>query len=742
MTTTEDVQIVEGTVERVLYSNPANGYAVVEVAPFDGQEKLTVTGALGAVALDDSLRISGSFVQHKKFGRQFQAASAQPASPRTEYGIVRYLAGPRVEGLGIELARRVVAKFGTKTLEILDREPERLREVEGIGRKRLKAIRASWRSDTARREGLVFLHTYGIGPALAERILDALGADALAGLRTNPYIMIERVSGVGFKTADAMARSLGIAADAPGRLRAGLLHTLDLAAQEGHVCLPGRTLLADASALLDVDEPAIRARLRDLVEEHRAVIAAVRSPESATVDYRVYSPYSYEAEREAAERLIVQIGEAGSPAPAPVELDLPAMLSDEQREAVRLLFHAKVAVLTGGPGVGKTTVLRTLTRNWNLWGRKLALACPTGRAAKRLEDVVGQEAKTLHRLLRFDPKDGRFSQNGADPLEADVVVVDESSMVDLALFVHLLRALRPEAQLLLVGDADQLPSVGPGRILGDVIDSGCVPVARLTKVFRQSQTSDIVTLAHDILRGTADPELARGQQVVFVEENDASAGAQRIRDLVVDRLPTEMGLDPVRDIQVLTPTNKGTTGSVELNKLIQEARAPSGQQIVFGDYAFRRGDRVMQIRNDYDRDLFNGDMGAVVDLMESTGTVVCEFDGKKQEYSRKQLQDLQLAWAISVHKSQGGEFPAVVLAIYPHHFMLLRRQVLYTAVTRAKRLLVLVGSRGAFRQAVSNNKMAARYTHLADRLRGHSIERWFPPPAEAAEGSAAPGDGD
>lgn len=723
-----DLQFIEGSVERVVFTNPETGYGVVDLLPFSTDERVKVAGILGLVAVDDTLRIAGGWVEHKRFGLQFQAKSAIPVSPKSEFGIFRYLTGPRVQGIGPEFARRIIEKFGAQVFEVLDQTPERLREVEGIGKKRAKKIMRTWQTDAGRREGLVFLHTYGVGPALAEKILDELGMGALATIRTDPYVMIERVSGVGFKTADNMARALGIAKDAPGRIRAGLIHTLDLAQFEGHLCLPGAALIRDAMTLLEIDEKPIRAVLRDLTLEHRLVIASVPAAGDDGKSYFVYTPTSFMAQQEAADRVRLRLLDEAPKAADHAAIDMPAMLSEEQREAVATLYTARFAILTGGPGVGKTTVLKTLTAAWRRDGLALALACPTGRAAKRLEEVSGLEAKTLHRLLRFDPKAGAFSHDADEPLEADIVVVDESSMLDMALFVHLLRALKPSTRLILVGDADQLPSVGPGRVLGDLIESGAVPVARLTRIFRQDAGSRIVSLAHDVLDGSARPEEIDGGEVLFVDEPDVERGALRLRDLLLEELPANYGLRPFEDIQILTPTNKGVVGTAEINKLIQKSRQVEGARAFFGDNAFCRGDRVMQIKNDYTRELYNGDMGAVVDVIESTATVVCDFDGKTQEYSGKELADIVPAWAISVHKSQGGEFPVVLMALYPQHFMLLRRQVLYTGITRARRLLVIVGSPQSFRQAVQNNKMAQRHGHLAWLVRGIVIERFFPPP--------------
>ncbi len=722
-----DVQAVEGQVSRVVFSNEETGYAVVRLEP-DGRAAITVAGSLGGVAEEDRIRAFGSFEEHGKFGRQFRAVSVERLNPTTLKGMERYLGGPRVKGIGPEFARRIVAAFGHDTFRVLDEEPQRLREVEGIGRKRAGQIAEDWHRENGRRELLVFLQGHGLGPGLAARVETVLGEDALARVQTNPYVMVEKVSGVGFRTADRIARSMGIEVTAGRRLRAGLLHVLDEALLEGSLCLPGELLLEQGAALLEVEQDLLRRVLRQLVDRGETVIArpALRMGDQSG-GYMVYKAFAFMAETEAARRILLHLEDddgrlAVSCGPDDPEL---AELSDEQRDAVMTLLGARIAVLTGGPGVGKTTVLRSLVAIWRRAGLRVALACPTGRAAKRLEEVTGAAAATIHRLLRFDGKKRAFSHDADHPLEADVLVIDEVSMLDLPLFLHLLRALPRGCRLLLVGDADQLPSVGPGSVLGDLIGSAAVPVARLTRVFRQATRSGIVPLAHAILQGEI-PDLPRdrGADLFFVETDDPESGAEVIRELVLRELPRRAGISGPQDIQVLAPMHRGPAGTRELNRVVAEALGADRPALSFGDEVFRRGDRIMQVRNDYDRELFNGDMGWVVDLQAEEEVLIADFDGRRHEFKKRQLGDLQPAWAISVHKSQGGEYPAVVLPIFGQHWMMLQRQVLYTAVTRARRVLVIVGSRRALARAIGNVETARRFGHLADWLRREDAEIW------------------
>lgn len=717
-------QVVEGLVENVIHRNEDSGYAVVRLRLDDGRDRVVV-GLLGDCELEDRLRVAGRLEDHPRFGRRFRAESVQRVSPSTLRGIERYLAGPRVQGIGPELARRLVAHFGTSTLEILDRSPERVTEVEGIGEKRARAIAASWKSETLRRELLVFLQGHGLGPGTSLRVLAELGADSMPAIRNDPYILAEKVSGIGFRTADRLAEQLGIEKQHPSRLKAGLRWLLDEALGEGHTNLPAENLLERASRLLGCDANPVRHTIRDLVVAGALVVAR---PRDRGTPWSVHLADAWACEREAA-TLVLDLLEKASrsavPAPPPAFAD--ERLSDEQNAVVASIRSERLAVLTGGPGVGKTTILQRLVSLWSAEGKSVVLASPTGRAAKRLEEVVGRPASTIHRLLKFDPRRRRFLHGQDDPLQADVVVCDEASMLDLPLFVHLVRALRSESRLLLVGDADQLPSVGPGSVLADLVGAANVPTYRLTRVFRQARESGIVRMAHQVLEGELDLSLGRMPgDLRFIDCEGPEEGAAVVRDLVVRSLPRELGLDPVSDIQVLCPMNRGPAGTQELNRCIQEGLGKDRPAVHGPGCIFHVGDRVMQTRNDYDRELFNGDVGAIRSIDVERGEVEVVFDGRTQVYKREQLHDLVPAWAMSVHKSQGGEYPAVILTLFPQHFMLLRRQVLYTAITRARRSLTIVGTRRCLAAAVERNEAAHRFGHLREWIEGVPAEAWNP----------------
>ncbi len=735
-----------GSVERITYYNPENGYSVVRLRPESrntpgmGRDGLvTAVGNLPELTPGEFLRLQGKWVNHPKHGLQFQVELCEQTLPATVAGIQRYLGSGLVRGIGKRLAERIVAHFGAQTLEVIEHHPERLREVPDIGPKRAARLVAAWEEQKQVKEIMLFLHSYGVSTALAVKIYKTYGDEALAIVRDDPYRLARDIYGVGFKTADKIARSLGLSPEHPSRLEAGLVYALGQMVDEGHVYLPRAELTVRAAELLEVDAGLLEAAVERLAQEGRVVLEEVpplRKEAAAPgavcepgAEYRIPAVYLtplHVSERGVAARL----GNLGgalfsrlSDIP-PALTPLPADLSPQQQQAVRAALGSPVSVLTGGPGTGKTTAIRALISVLEAAGKTCLLAAPTGRAARRLAEAAGRPASTIHRLLGYSPAEG-FKVNEKNPLAADLLVVDEASMLDIVLAYHLFKALAPGTHVLLVGDVDQLPSVGAGDVLRDVIASGRVPVTRLERIFRQAAGSYIITNAHRINRG--EMPLFPGARAepppdffLFPAE-EASEAADWVVDVVARRIPQKFGLHPQRDVQVLAPMYRGPAGVTALNERLQEALNPPAEgkpeKRLFGQ-RFRLGDKVMQVRNDYDKEVFNGDIGVVTGLSLVEHTLSVDFEGRVVTYDWTEADTLVLAYAVSVHKSQGAEFPAVVMPLVMQHYMMLQRNLLYTAVTRARRLCVLVGSRRAIASAVRNNKVARRYTALDWRLAG------------------------
>jgi len=719
-------QTLLGTVERVVFSGGDGAFTVARLKLERDGEVITVVGSLVGVPAGASLRLVGRFETTARFGAQFRIEHYTEVAPATLEGLRRYLGSGLIKGIGPELASRIVDRFGIETLEILDRDPTRIGEVAGIGQSRARAVRDAWAAQRQVREVMVFLQGYGVSPAFAARIYKRYGAASIARVRENPYRLAFDVWGIGFLSADKLAAALGVAPDAPARLEAGVRHVLDDESGNGHVFVPRARLCQKAAALLDQPEDDVTAAIDRLARVGEVAIDAtvVEDPK----DPAIYETLLYRAETALAAGL-ARLLDAPAPALA-VEADKAIAwyereagiaLARQQAEAVKLALAAKVAVVTGGPGVGKTTIVRGIVSILKRKGLTVALAAPTGRAAKRLADATGAPASTLHRLLEWRPASATFGRCPSNPLEADVLIVDEASMLDVRLGADLVAALASSARLVLVGDVDQLPSVGPGSVLGDVIASGVVPTVRLTEIFRQAAESLIVVNAHRIQEG-AEPELGAAaadresdrRDFFFLEEEDPAAAATLIRDLVAVRLPRRYGFSP-QEIQVLSPMHRGELGAGNLNRLLQETLTAGAPGIERGQRTLRVGDKVMQVKNDYDKEVWNGDSGCV----EGVGaeTLAVRFDDRLVEYSLDELDTLVLAYAATVHKSQGSEYPAVVIPVHTQHYVMLQRNLLYTAVTRGKRLVVLVGTRKALALAVRNADVAARASGLAARLR-------------------------
>jgi exodeoxyribonuclease V alpha subunit len=721
-------ETLAGTVERVVFSGGDGTFTVARLKLDQGGMIVTIVGSLMGIPEGAALRVTGRYETSSRFGEQFRIARYTEVAPATIEGLRRYLGSGLIKGIGPELAGRIVDRFGIETLEVLDRDPSRIGEVPGIGRSRARAVRDAWAAQRQIREVMVFLQGYGVSPAFAARIYKRYGAAAIARVRENPYRLAFDVWGIGFRSADKLAAALGVAPDAPARLEAGVRQVLDDEASSGHLFVPRRALAGKAAALLEQDELQVDAAIDRLARGGEVAVDASVVDDPA--DPAVYETSLYRAEAALAagvQRL------AQAPAPRAVadadaadaairgyERAAGIALARQQAEAVRMAIGAKVAVVTGGPGVGKTTIVRGIVSILRKQGLTVALAAPTGRAAKRLSDATGAPASTLHRLLEWRPATGTFGRNAQTPLDCDVLIVDEASMLDVRLGADLVAALPARARLVLVGDVDQLPSVGPGAVLADVIASGVAPTVRLTEIFRQAAESLIVVNAHRIQQGEL-PEMgtppgdrsADTRDFFFLEQEDAVAAAELIRDLVAVRLPRRYGLSP-HEVQVLAPMHRGDLGAGNLNRLLQEALTAGAPEIARGQRVLRVGDKVMQIRNDYDKEVWNGDSGLVTEV--GGDGVIVRFEDRQIPYTADELDALVLAYAATVHKSQGSEYPAVVVPVHTQHFVMLQRNLLYTAVTRGKRLVVLVGTRKALSLAVRNGDVAARASGLRARL--------------------------
>jgi exodeoxyribonuclease V alpha subunit len=711
----EEIETLHGTVARIAFRAAEGDFAVVRLRVIGDQKvdsEVTVVGSLGGLLEGERLLVEGTWERHASFGRQFRVHKAAVELPQTAAGVQRYLEG--LEGIGARSAERLVAAFGKDAIEVVEKEPWRVAQVPGMGRSRADRAHRDALGRKEEREATVFLQGFGISLAYARRIRKFYGAAAVGRVRENPYRLSRDVPGIGFQVADRIAQSMGIERDSPLRMEAGLLYTLEKLADDGHACASHEHLLAHASELLSLNRDGLVSALAALIADGALV------EEGANVYLRRL--HSAEVEAAAAALALLHADRQVPPKVTP-----PIHLGEAQKRAIALVGQAGMVVVTGGPGTGKTTLLRALVDAWEADHRKVLVAAPTGRAARRLTEATGRSAVTVHRLLEWGRAGERrrvgFGRDRANPLEADLIVVDEASMLDILLARALLLAIRPGTRLILVGDVDQLPPVGPGQVLSDLIHSGVVPVARLDQVFRQAGGSRITENAYRILHGELPvpaPKEEPKADFYFIEISDP----ERVHNLVVrlcrDRIPSAFGFHSRREVQVLSPMRRGTGGTDELNLALQAAFA---NRELAGRRELRVGDKVMQVRNDYDRDVYNGDVGLVAAVTETEAgiRITVDFEGRPVEYEGESVGDLELAYAMTVHKSQGSEYPAVVLVLLPQHRLLLQRNLLYTAVTRAKRLLILVGSGGALRWAVENSSAERRSTGLCARLRGAGV---------------------
>jgi exodeoxyribonuclease V alpha subunit len=716
------VESLSGLIERVTFYNEENGFVVLKVSVRGQREPVTVLGNLPAVNPGEWLTAEGRWVQDREFGRQFRAALLRSSAPTTPEGISKYLGSGMVKGIGPVLAQRLVQKFGERIFAIIEEESARLEEMDGIGPLRRKRIKEAWAEQKVIREIMVFLHSNGVSTSRAVRIFKTYGTEAIEKVRSDPYRLARDIPGIGFKTADQIAQKIGIPPDSLLRAAAGLNHVLAEATGDGHCALPRDGLRQGAIELLAVEGTTVDQALDRALAQEELVREAIGEQDL------LFLPALRWAEETVARRLRALAGEAPnypamdiSRALVWCEEKTGKQLATSQREALALALTRRALVITGGPGVGKTTLVNALLAILRAKRVRCLLAAPTGRAAKRLTETTGLEARTLHRLLEGQAGAGRFKRNEQHPLECDLLVVDEVSMVDVIMMSHLLRALPASAALILVGDIDQLPSVGPGMVLRDVIDSRVMPVVRLTEVFRQVANSRIIVNAHRINEGR-DPEpgpAGADSDFFFVERADPGAITQTLVEMVKTRIPARFGLDPIRDVQVLCPMNRGSLGVRELNGHLQavlnppRAEEPSVEK--FGT-TFRPRDKVIQTENDYDKDVFNGDIGQVTRIEPDERRVIVRFDQREVAYEYDELDEVSLAYAITIHKAQGSEFPAVVIPLAMQQFLLLQRNLLYTGVTRGRRLVVLVGQRQALSMAVRNHHTQHRHSGLLWRL--------------------------
>lgn len=700
-------------VEHITYQNQENGWSVMKVKVKGYDNIVTLTGSLLDVPVGSVLLVDGDWRVAPKYGQQFVAQSWTEGMPATLYGIEKYLGSGLVKGIGPAYAKAIVSRFGLETIDVIENDIERLLEVPRLGKKRMEKIRESWEKQKDIKEVMVFLQGHGVSTAFAAKIYRKYEKQSIAKVKENPYQLADDIWGIGFKTADSIASKLGYEKNDPRRCRSGILYTLNELAEEGHVYAEHEQLVEAAVKLLEAEETPVRQALASMMEAKDVI---------ADNDV-IYLPPFYYAENGSAKRLQSLLADKSlfnSDVAAEPEAEYGSkaggIVYDEvQQAAIQQALDSKVMVLTGGPGTGKTTTTQGIIAAFKARHMSILLAAPTGRAAKRMTEATGMEAKTIHRLLEYNPMDG-YKRNDENPLEGDALIVDECSMIDILLFYNLMKAIPSNMRLILVGDIDQLPSVGAGNVLRDIIDSQQIPVVRLTRIFRQAQSSRIVMNAHAINDGQF-PNIKNGLDTdfFFINQEDADEMVKLIIGLVRDRLPKKYGYPP-KEIQVLTPMQRGTVGAGNLNIELQNALNPTAPSLARGGYTFRQGDKVMQIRNNYDKNVFNGDIGYITAVDTNERTLVVTFDSRVVEYDITELDEIVLAYAITIHKSQGSEFPVVVMPVTMKHFVMLQRNLIYTGITRAKKICVLVGTTKALAYAIRNQTVSKRNTKLKERL--------------------------
>lgn len=715
---------VSGLVDRVTFHSEDTGFAVLRVKARGHRDLITVVGTLPSVTAGEWIEASGEWIVDRKHGQQFKADTIQTTQPDTLEGIEKYLGSGMIKGIGPVYAAKLVKKFGKEVFEVIESTSALLERVDGIGPMRRASIKAAWNEQKSVREIMTFLFSHGVSTARAFRIYKTYGEDAIEKVRLDPYCLAKDIHGIGFQTADKIAASLGIPRDSDLRARAGVEYVLQELTDDGHCAYPRSQLTEAAVRILDIPENIVETAVDHLVSESRLVPSRIHGREDlvflASLEY---------AERQLARHLI-ELAKGKHPSPAIdadkaigwVQEKISLTLDDAQAAALRNTFSSKVMVITGGPGVGKTTLIRAILKIFRVKKQKVVLCAPTGRAAKRISETTGAEAKTIHRLLIYDPKRNQFKHDAEHPLSGDIFIVDEASMIDLPLAYQLIRAIPLHAALVIVGDVDQLPSVGPGCVLRDIIESNAVPVSRLTHIFRQAARSAIVTNAHRVNEGlmpefpAEKPSSPDASDFYFVAAEEPEKACRMIVRLVTESIPKRFGFKPREDIQVLTPMQRGELGARNLNVQLQQALNPRGEALERFGWTYRVGDKVMQLQNDYDKDVFNGDIGRIVKIDETERELHIRYDDRTVSYDFRELDELALSYATTIHKSQGSEYPCVVVPIHTQHFVLLQRNLLYTAITRGKKLVVLVGTQKALSIAIGRMEAHTRITTLKERL--------------------------
>ncbi len=712
---TDAAEEISGTVEKLIYRSEETGYTVCAVKVPERGDPVTVVGRCPAIWLGENIKAEGQWIRHKRHGFQFQAEQLICIAPTSAKGIERYLASGMIRGIGKVNAQRLVSEFGEDTLRVIEKESRRLEKVEGIGPARRKMIKESWNEQKAVRDIMIFLQSHGVGTAQSARIYRTYGQNAISMISENPYRLCTDIWGIGFKTADKVATSIGLPHDSPARARAGLVYVMSTLTDEGHCYSPLSELLLKAEELLGIPVETLST----------AAGYEIKRGSLIKEDDRIYPASLYTAEVGIAS-CVAKLKKTDQPA-KPVQVDKALKWAEKmmnisfdptQRNALTMALNEKISIITGGPGVGKTTIIKALVEIFRARRQRVMLAAPTGRAAKRMEESTGQEAKTIHRLLKFIPRLGHFEHGPDNPLDCHVVILDEVSMVDISLMYAFLQALPDECILVLVGDVDQLPSVGPGNVLGDFISSRLVPFTKLETIFRQESGGWIVRNAHRVNNGESllMPTGEEDSDFYFIDTGDPDSVVERTVEIVTQRIPEKFGFDPLNEIQVLTPMRKNQLGAENLNHVLQQALNPSGATIRRFGRDYRLGDRVMQIRNNYDKEVFNGDIGRIAEVKTEDQELLIDIDGRRIQYDYTELDELIHAYACSIHKSQGSEYPAAVVLMTTQHFRMLQRNLLYTALTRARNLVCLIGSKKAIYIAIRNNKIRLRRTTLKERL--------------------------